>query len=224
MKIKNTLSKSFLFSGINQDLLGEIISRSPPKAISYKRGELVYSSTNEESLVGFVLSGRCEIRLDRNSGAKTVLNVLGESDTFGILSVYSSEEFPTRIYATKNSEILFFTADQIRSFVNENSQISANLIRFLSNRISFLNRKIATFSCPSVEDRLATFLLSQRERLGSDEFPFNAQKTAEEINAGRASIYRAISSLEEANLISLINKKIYIKDLKGLERITKWKN
>ena len=220
MEITKILSQSFLFQGINEDMLSRIIEGSPPTVISFKRGDLVYSSSKLRS-VGFILSGRCEIRLDKSDGTKTVLNILEQSDSFGILSVYSSDEFPTQVYATKNSEIVFFTDEQIKYFVNNYSHISSNLIAFLANRISFLNKKIATFSGSRVEARLAAFLLTERAKYQSDSFPFNAKKTSEKINVGRASVYRGIDALEELSLIELVDKKIYIKDLFGLERITK---
>ena len=220
MEITKILSQSFLFQGINEDMLSWIIEGSPPTVISFKRGDLVYSSSKLRS-VGFILSGIYEIRLDKSDGTKTVLNILEQSDSFGILSVYSSDEFPTQVYATKNSEIMFFTDEQIKVFVNNYSHISSNLIAFLANRISFLNKKIATFSGSRVEARLAAFLLTERAKYHSDSFPFNAKKTSEKINVGRASVYRGIDALEELSLIELVDKKIYIKDLIGLERITK---
>ena len=72
-----------------------------------------------------------------------------------------------------------------------------------------------------MEDRLSAFLLCQADEYGSDSFPFNCLKTSEEINAGRASVYRAAALLEDAGLIKLDNKKIYIIDRNGLERNTK---
>lgn len=221
METTTILKGSFLFSGLTESEIDKILNENPPNIRCFKRGELIYSSANGEGSVGFVLSGRCEIRLDRAEKGKTVLNILSDSDSFGVLSVFSDDEFPTHIYATKNSEILFFTAEQIRHFVNNYSQISANLIKFLANRISFLNKKIATFSGNRVEDRLAAYLVNESERRGSLEFAFNCNKTAEEINAGRASVYRALASLEENGLITMSGKIIYIKDLKGLERIVK---
>ncbi len=215
------LKQSFLFSGISEETIGNILKQSPPRLLIFKRGELVYSSSNEENMVGIILSGRCEIRLERSSKSKTVLNILCESDSFGVLSVYSADEFPTQIYATKNSDILVFTAEQIREFANNYSQISANIIKFLANRISFLNKKIVTFSGCRVEDRLAVFLLCESERYKAPIFPFNCNKTSEEINAGRASVYRAISSLEADGFILLSDKTIQIIDPQGLERITK---
>ena len=221
MEIVSTLAKSFLFSGMNEDQIAGIIEFSLPTVAEFRRGELVYSSESEEATVGFISSGKCEIRLDRPDGSRAVLNTLEECDSFGVLSVYSADEFPTRIYATRNSRIIFFKAEQIKRFVNNNSQISTNLITFLANRISFLNKKIATFSGVRVEDRLAAFLLCERQRLGADEFTFNCQKTAEEINAGRASVYRALSSLEECGFITFVDKKINITDPNGLERMKK---
>lgn len=221
MDIYKILSESFLFSGIEEDELHRLISDNPPEILSYKRGELVYSSADAKSKVGFVASGRCEIRLDRQDGSKTLLNSLTESDSFGVLTVYSEEAFPTRVYAAICSSIIFFSDTQIKDFVNNNSQISANLIHFLTDRISFLNKKIATLSQGRVEEKLAAELLSESKKFSSLEFDFNCKKGGERIGAGRASVYRAISSLEAEGLIKFDNKKIYILNQKGLERMTK---
>lgn len=221
MKTVNLLKDSFLFRGMTPEEIESIISKSPPTVISFRRGQEVFSSTSGQKQVGFILGGRCEVRLSRPDGYRTVLNILSPTDSFGILSVYSAEAFPTQIFATKNSEIIYFTDEQIKDFVNSNLQISSNLINFLAGRIQFLNKKVATFSGVRASDRLAAFILCESERLGADSFDFNCQKTAEEINAGRASVYRAISTLTELGLISFSNKKIQINDREGLERIIK---
>ena len=212
------LNNSFLFKGIDEETVGRLISSCPPTVKAFKRGETIYSSRSEEKLVGFILSGKCEVRLDRSDGSRTLLNTLEPNGSFGILSIYSNDEYPTQIYAAKNSEICFFNREQIEYFVNNYSQISANLIKFLSERISFLNKKITTFSGTRVEDRLCAYLLLECQKYSSDTFPFNRQKTAEEINAGRASVYRAISALEESGIIKLVDKKIILLEKESLER------
>ena len=220
MELKEFLEKTFLFRGVGDGELERLLKQHPPKTVSYKRGDRVYSSTDER-LVGFIVSGECEIRRIKADGSKVVLNVLGDRGSFGILSVFSKEEFPTQIFALRKSEILYFSDEQIKTFVNDNLQIATNLIDFLAGRINFLNKKIATFSGTRVEDRLSAFLLCQAAEHDCLAFPFNCQKTAEEINAGRASVYRALASLEENGLITIDNKKIYINDPEGLERIAK---
>ena len=220
MDINRFLSGTFLFKGLDSNEISKLTFDNPPEIICYKRGDLVYSS-NDGGAVGFVMSGECEIRRIRSDGSKIVLNTLHENASFGILSVFSEDDFPTQIYATKNCCILYFKAEQIKDFVNSKLHISANLINFLVNRVSFLNKKIETFSGTRVEDRLAAFILIEKDKFASVSFPFNVQKTAEEINAGRASVYRALSVLEEDGLIKLENKIIYILDQQGLERIVK---
>ena len=94
-----------------------------------------------------------------------------------------------------------------------------NIIEFLTEKINFLNDKIAAFSGGSVEEKLASHILLLSKKNNSLEFDFNKKKSAEALNCGRASLYRAISALESAGYISLDNKKIIINDPEGLERI-----
>lgn len=217
---KQFLKNTFLFRGVEEEDLNRLLEKRSPFSVSYKRGDTVYSSADDK-LVGFVTNGECEVRRIKPDGSRVVLNIIHENGSFGILSVFSKEEFPTQIFALRNSEIWYFTEAQIKFFVNNNLQIATNLINFLVGRVNFLNKKIATFSGTRVEDRLSAFLLCQAEEHASLTFPFNCQKTAEEINAGRASVYRALASLEADGLITIDNKKIFIKDLESLERNTK---
>ena len=219
MKIKEYLQDTFLFSGLSDGDIDRILRTSRPRIIIFKRGDLVYSNIMPQKLVGFIVKGRCEVRRDKADGGRVVLNTLHEKDSFGVLSVFSDEEYPTQIYAVKNSEILLFSAKEVVSFATDFPQVSLNIIRFLAGRISFLNKKIATFSGTRVEDRLASFLINECEKNGKDEFNFNCLKTSEAINAGRASVYRALSAFESEGLIYVMDKKINILDLEGLERI-----
>ena len=90
----------------------------------------------------------------------------------------------------------------------------------MSGRIEFLNKKIATFSADTVEEKLATHILNVYRASSEDHIVLNFSQTAKVLNAGRASIYRAAEALAEMSLIKLENKKIYITDLEGLERIS----
>ena len=120
------LNDTFLFHGMDKESLEKLLIENPPQLVCYKRGELVYSSA-DDSKVGFILSGQCEIRRTKSDGSRKVLNILSEKESFGILSVFSGEAFPTQIFALRNSEILYFTDDQINTFVYNNLQISSNL-------------------------------------------------------------------------------------------------
>lgn len=221
MEIVDFLEHTFLFRGTDPATISVIIQHCDPSIITYKRGEEIYNSETGKGRVGFVVSGRCEVRRSSTEEKSVVLNILEKYSSFGILSALSADEFPTQIFASKNTEILYFNPAEIDYFVNNYSQISRNLIDFLVNRIHFLNTKISTFSGTRVENRLAAFIVFEYKKQNSDRLDFNCMKTSEGINAGRASVYRALSSLENSGLIEFNKNKLHILDFNGLERLSK---
>ncbi len=186
----------------------------------YATDELIFTPNEFQNGVGFVLDGECIVERERADGQAVPLNKLTVGSSFGILSVFACEDkFPTTVRAKKQTQILFISRDDVLYLVNSNGKIAMNVINFMSNRITFLNQKISMFSADSVEQKLSVYLVGRSIEVGKNEFLFNCKGTAEAINVGRASLYRAISDLTDKGLIKLDNKKIYILDREGLERI-----
>ena len=210
MNIYEVLEKTFLFSGLKSEEISSLLSEKKMCTNRFLRGDTIYSCDDAEKKVGFVISGCCEVRKKKSTSGEALLNTLSVSDSFGILSVFSDDKFPTQIFASKNCEILFFTKQEIDNYVNSSSQIASNLVKFLANRINFLNEKIAILSSTRVEDRLIQYLIFEAKRNNDDTFYFNITKTSDAINAGRASVYRALQTLENEGIISLSDKQIKI--------------
>ncbi len=215
-------TQTFLFSGIDEHTVSNILSSISVEYRLYAAKEPIFTPEDYDRKLAFVLSGECTVKRIKSDGGKVPLNTLLRGDSFGIMAVMCDiDDFPTEVSAKTRCEILMLKKEDVREIVRKNSEVAFNLISFLANRINFLNKKIATFSSDSVEEKLANFLLSEAERQGCDEFLFNAKKTADAISSGRASLYRAVTSLSERGIITLKDKKIIIHDRIGLERITK---
>ncbi len=215
------LSELFLFKNTSSDDLNKIAAQYEFQIFEFESDENIYTPDDFSKKVGFVYSGECIVEKQKSDGNSVPLNLLRKNDSFGIMTVFSSsDKFPTTVKAKKTSRIVFIEAEVIISLIKEYSNIALSVIEFMSNRIEFLNNKIATFSADSVEEKLVLYILREYEIQNSEKIKLNLSKTAEILNAGRASIYRAINSLEELNLIKFENKKIYIIDQIGLERIT----
>ena len=214
------LLKTFLFSSLTREDALKNLSELNFEVKTFSHGESIYAPHQYEKKIGFVVSGECVINKLKSDGSLVPLNTIKEGESFGILAVLSVEdEFPTQIISSRNSKILFISKEEFLKILKKHPNIAMNVISFLTQKISFLNRKISTFASDNVEQKLASYIISEFKKNQKNEFPFNCKKTAESINVGRASLYRAINSLAEAGLIILKNKKIYILDLKSLERI-----
>ena len=214
------LQDFFLFKGIDTHSIEKLLSKSSPKILDYSRGDLIYSPRQFEKNIGLILEGKCEVKHSRADGTGIVINTLRPGDSFGVLAAFSENEFPTEIVAAKSSRVLFFGIEDVVSFVKSNGDIAMNLISFMAGRIEFLNEKIITISGGSIEQKLASYLLTEAKQKG-ERFDFNRKKTAETISASRVSVYRALDSFVKLGILNYDSKKIYIIDRIGLERISK---
>ena len=216
------LSTVFLFKDVKKEAIADIINKIAPEIKLYGHKDEIYTPDDYEHKLGFIIKGECTVERIKNDGNSVPLNTLKSSQSFGIMTILSCEdEFPTRVVAKRESEILFISKSDTMMLIKAYPQIAMNVISFLSRKISFLNSKIATFSSATVEEKLSNYIFAEYKKLGTDAIPFNCQKSAAAISAGRASLYRAINSLSDAGIIKLDNKKIYITDLEGLERKSK---
>lgn len=217
-KTVDFLSMTFLFSDIDKEIISANVYECDVEIRDYAPKEWIYTPSSYAEMVGFVIQGECTVERTKNDGSAVPLNALRRGDSFGIMAVLSSsKEFPTRIVSKGKTKILFMTKTAVLGLIETIPAVSMNVIRFLSRKIEFLNQKIATFSSDSVEEKFATHILEQSRDM-DEPLVFNAKKSAEAINAGRASLYRAITSLTNAGIIKIENKKIYILDRNGLER------
>lgn len=221
-ELNNFISSLFLFRGIDSAKVKILINKIKPEVISYQRTEKIYTPTAFHEKVGFVMSGKCEVRRPDSPDRHVTINTLSVGDPFGILAIFGEKEsFPTEIYAIKNTSVLFIRKEDVLWLIRENGDVAINIITFMSTRISFLNEKISTFSGGTVEAKVASHIISRYEKENSLELSFNCKHCSEAISAGRASVYRALLSFEKEGLIKHENKKIIILDLEGLERISK---
>ena len=220
--IDNAVLKNlFIFSGLTDEYLCEIRKKIKFSQQSFEKDEIIFSKEHYEKRIGFVVAGECKVRRRRGADDTVALNTIGKYGSFGILSLFTpNAEFPTEIVASKRTSVIFIEANEMQALISEYKEISLSVIKFLAGKVAFLNRRLATFSAKCVEDKLASYLLQAYERHGK-EFSISMAALSREVDIGRASLYRILSSLEEKGIIRTEPKKIIFVNPKGLERISK---
>ena len=214
------IKKLFIFENMDDEKIHQLTKNTHFEKLDFHRGDIIYSPKSYEKKIGFILSGECEIRNTRCDG-KVILNSIKDGGSFGILAVFKNEAFPTEVYAKKNTTVLFLEADELERLCKKSSDVSLNIIKFLADKVSFLNQKISTVTKTNVEKKLASYLISRSKECGSCTFEFNIKKCAETISCGRASVYRALNSLKYKGYIEAENKFMTILNIKSMEDLTK---
>ena len=205
------MQKHPLFNGVDANELSTAISSDDTVIKNFKTGEDIFSPQNREKKLGFILLGAANV-YSSDGNRSVMLRSLSVGDTFGISNLFDDEsDFVSIITAKKAASVIFLSPLTVERLLDSCAQFRKNYIKFLSQRICFLNQKISCFTAGSPERRLALFLCSQSD---SDSFALsiNSNSLSEMLNVGRASLYRAFDKLVSDGLITKSGKTITVND------------
>ncbi|MBQ3227610.1 MAG: Crp/Fnr family transcriptional regulator [Clostridia bacterium] len=199
-----------LFDGCQPRMIEDIILGSGTLHC-FRSGEAMES---EERAVGILLSGRGVI-YSSDKGRQTLLRFISPGDAVGVAGLFADKAPNTRIYACGDgkSEMFFVGRKAFEELMaaENDGRFRINLIKFLSDRVTFLNSKIDFVTGGSAERRLVMFLKnSSANNKGEIEIGMSMTALAHALDIGRASLYRAFDALVEDGAISRDGKSVKI--------------
>jgi CRP-like cAMP-binding protein len=172
----------------------------------FRRGDVIYSTTQFRRAVGVVTSGT--VRVFRHGA---VLNRLECGGVFGVAALYGEEEeYVTEVRAASACEVQFFSQELLDRWMREDFRLAENYIRFLSDRIRFLNRRIAAFTGGAADERLLAFLRGRADKDGVVTLSMSMTELSRALDIGRSSLYRSLELLEQDGTIRRQGKQIYL--------------
>ncbi len=210
-----------LFEGCDTELIRQTVIDSGTLR-SFRTGEEMISE--HVPSVGILLSGRAVIySADRDR--KTILRFVSPGDAVGVAGLFASDPPGTRIVACGDgkSEMFFVGRDAFESLLESetNGRFRSNLIKFLADRVSFLNSKIDYVTAGSAERKLVLYLKNAPQAPdGTLDSGMSMTALARVLDIGRASLYRALDSLEKEKIIKRNKKKIILLDHYKLDKFS----
>ena len=189
------LRRHFLFQGA-EELLSDALALGAER---FSRGETICDPATAERALGIVLEGRAEAVAPTRERA--VLAAFGPGDTFGAAALFGGEGYVSRIRAVTGCTVLLLPEALLRQWFARCPRMAVNYIAFLSDRVRFLNGKIAIFTQDSAQHRLYRWLRANCDETGCLPEKLSMTKLAATLSMGRTSLYRAMEELEEAKLI-----------------------
>lgn len=214
------VSKTELFRGLPPSVLARILAVSDCTAAEYEKNEVVYDKTNFYRSLGIVLEGRLRVTKENADKRPIVMSTLQRGAMFGAAALFNSEpEYATKITAIERSRVLFLPQRLVKRMIEREPDIAENYIRYLSERILFLNRKIYFLTAGTAEQRLAGFLLDNLAVGEFSEMPMTMHRLADALNMSRASLYRAFDELTASGAVSKQGKLVCINNAELLKNL-----
>ena len=196
-----TIASSFLFRNVDDILVEQLASDNRCQRETYPRGAVIFDETHFRRCLGILLSG--EVLVEKNTG-----------DCFGAAAMFHQRRrYASLLTAKKPTEVLFLPQEVITWAMERNSAITKNYISYLSGRIWFLSSRISALTAGTAERKLAVYLLEQ------GTMDVSMTDLSQQLNLGRASLYRAVETLEEMGGIGREGKTVKVLDAEKLREM-----
>ncbi len=221
------LRRTSVFGGLDEGWLADnVLARGETLTVgAQKTCEL--RTANGEPALAVVLAGKVAI-YSADVGRNTLLRVVTSGGTIGIAAVFASEKargtMRTRpiVCADKPATLFRISSSALHSAMDNDptGELRNALLAFLADRVAFLNGRIACMTGGTAERKLALYLKNAYDERGgafSSEVPL--KYLAEMLDVGRASLYRALDSLEDAGAIVRDGDRFLLADPQKLDQI-----
>jgi CRP/FNR family transcriptional regulator len=217
MDTESLLQSSFLCSGLDEGELKRV--RSIVSIRKVKRKETLFFQGDPATGLYILLEGKVRIFKSSPEGKEYTLHMIYPGQMFAEAAVFSGKSFPANCCAMEDSTVAFFPKERFLKLLHDSPKISLKMIGGLSAFVREFNQKVEELSLKEIPARLAYYLLTEHDRLGSASFELDISKSelASRLGTVSETLSRALKKLRESRIIAVEGKKISILDLVQLE-------
>ena len=191
-----TLSTCFLFKNVDEILMEQLCTDPRCEQISYPRGATIFDEAHFRRCLGILLTGEVLVEKNTADGKRLNMTPLTPGECFGAAAMYTQQQrYASLLTAKRPTQILYLPQAVITWAMERSFTITENYITYLSGRIWFLSSRISALTAGTAQQKLAVYLIEQ------GDVAISMTDLSQQLNLGRASLYRAVEELEESGAI-----------------------
>lgn len=166
-----------------------------------------------------VLSGELRVYILSEEGREITLFRLSEGDVCVLSAscIISQITFDTHIVAENATEILVLSSDAFSSLVDKNIYARCFMYEKMSEHFSAVMWSMQQILFMRFDRRLASFLLSECERTGTQEINMTHEQIAQHVNSAREVVARMLKRFVSEGFVELRRGSILITDKSKLD-------
>lgn len=222
---RDILLKCSLFKGISLEDLEHIIQCFALSPYRCNADDYVILSGDQVNNIYIILEGSVELMKETYSGSRHIIAILGPSHMFGEGIVCTSNRISPVTVRTKEPTVLIkFSYQKIMnpcsSVCDFHTRLIFNMMLLLGDKNYTLNQKMELLMIKGMREKLATYLLSERQKNNCDEFTItmNRNELADYLNVSRPSMSRELGRMQEEGLLNFNKNSFEILNLENLQQ------
>ncbi len=218
------LRGSFLFAGLEEDLLCRIIDLAVSKR--YANGELLFSKGDEADGLLAVASGQVRISVLSAAGKEILLNLLGPGEIFGEIGLLDGRPRTANAVAKGPLDVVLLRRRDFLPLLDKSPDLSRHIVALLCERLRWTSALIEDAAFLDLEGRLAKRLLLMADSYGRPvpagvriELRLSQQDLGQMVDASREKVNRRLQGLRQRGVIEIDDGYVVITDRRALERL-----
>ena len=210
----------WIFKGLASDDVQELSRQAMRKKM--KKGETLFFQGDSANEVFLIKGGRIKLTKVLENGTELMLDLRKGGDFVGENMFSEEGEYPVSAVCLEDTLTCGFTRSQFEDLVLKHPTVGLQVIKTLSERISWLTTRVGNLAVTNIEDRLYRVLSNVAKEHGTKskkglviQFPLTHEDLSFLTGAHRVSITRAMKALKEAGKIILENKLLILPTLEA---------
>lgn len=208
---------------LNKDELIQLADCKTSQTI--KKGEIIFEEGDTINGVYCVKDGICKLTKLSQNGKDHIVKLVKKGELLGQRSMISEETVNLSAVALEDMEVCFIPKAEVMGFFNKNNQFSMNVMRTICGDLRESDDHIVSMAQKSVKERLAETLIYLEETFGKNEdgslvIQLSREELSGMIGTATESCIRLLSEFNKLGLIELVGKKIILKDINKLKKIS----
>ena len=215
------LKRTALFNELDEDALSALAARAIERR--FQKDELLFVAGEVARGLYVVVEGAVRAFRESADGREQVIHVERAGATIAEVPVFDDGAFPSTVAAETDSVLLFIDKRDVRSLCLEHPQIALAALKVLAGRLRRCAELVETLSLREVGQRLARFLLAEarargvRTKSGFEvTLTVTNQQIAARVGSVREVVSRALTRLQQDELIALRGRRLSIPDEEAL--------
>jgi CRP/FNR family cyclic AMP-dependent transcriptional regulator len=194
----------------------EVLSREALRNKSSK-GQTLFLQGDPADEMFLIKGGRVKLSKVLEDGNELTLDIRKAGDFVGENMFSEEGQYPVSAYCLEDTLTCGFSKSQFEQLVLQHPNVGLQIIKNLSERISWLTSRIGSLAVTNIEDRLYRVLSSVAKEHGTMspqgiviQFPLTHEDLSFLTGAHRVSITRAMKALKSAGKIIQKGKKLIL--------------
>lgn len=130
----------------------------------YQAGELVFLQGDQARIMFIIKAGRVKLAKAGTDGGEVLVDIRKAGDFLGETFLSDDAEYPLTAECMEESLLCGFTKARFERLVTDNPNIGLQIIRNMSDRISWLTSRAGSTSATHLEERLHAVVYSAPNR------------------------------------------------------------